>query len=200
MIVYVESNFVLELAYQQEEHESCSEVLDLASQSRITLAVPAFCMVEPLVAWNQRSARRREIVDRLSGELRELGRSKPYSELVLESSAITSRLVQSTEEEKTQLDNTIENIASIAHVIPMDFNIIDSANDYREQLSLSPQDSIVYSSVLSHLRENTEEYNCFLNRDSKDFMIQEIQEELESYSCTLIPSFINGLGFIRSKL
>ena len=88
----------------------------------------------------------------------------------------------------------------MAHVIPMDFNIIDSAEDYREQLSLSPQDSIVYSSVLSHLRENTEEYSCFLNRDSKDFMIQEIQEELESHSCTLIPSFNNGLGFILSKL
>jgi hypothetical protein len=30
MIVYVESNFILELAYLQEEHESCGHFLTIA--------------------------------------------------------------------------------------------------------------------------------------------------------------------------
>jgi hypothetical protein len=37
MNVYVESNFVLEHALEQEEYDSCSEIIQLASQGRITL-------------------------------------------------------------------------------------------------------------------------------------------------------------------
>lgn len=200
MIVYVESNFVLELAYQQEQNESCEYLLKFVSDNHIPLVIPAYCLVEPLVAWNQRSARRKEIADRLSRELRELGRSKPYSELVLESSTITSRLVQSTEEEKARLDAVIESIASVAHVIPMDFNIIDSAKDYREHLSLSPQDSVVYASVLNHLRNSSDEDKCFLNKNSKDFMIPEIQDELASHNCRIIPSFGDGLDYLKATI
>jgi hypothetical protein len=35
MIVYVESNFVLEQSLQQEECDSCAEIIDLASKGRI---------------------------------------------------------------------------------------------------------------------------------------------------------------------
>lgn len=47
MDVYVESNFVLELALLQEQHESCQELLDLAQVKQITLIVPAFSLAEP---------------------------------------------------------------------------------------------------------------------------------------------------------
>ena len=42
MIVYVESNFVLELAFLQEEYESCMELLRLAESRDIHLVLPAF--------------------------------------------------------------------------------------------------------------------------------------------------------------
>ena len=47
MIVYVESNFVLELAFLQEESEDCSEILQLAEAQRIELVFPSFCVGEP---------------------------------------------------------------------------------------------------------------------------------------------------------
>src|ERR1035438_3259623 len=50
MTVYVESNFVLEQSLQQEECDSCAEIIDLASNGRIMLAVPAFSLAEPHVA------------------------------------------------------------------------------------------------------------------------------------------------------
>jgi hypothetical protein len=37
MILYVESNFVLELAYLQEEHETCSRILGLAESAKVQL-------------------------------------------------------------------------------------------------------------------------------------------------------------------
>jgi hypothetical protein len=50
MTVYVESNFVLEQSLQQEECDSCAELIDLASKGRILLAAPAFSLAEPHAA------------------------------------------------------------------------------------------------------------------------------------------------------
>jgi len=47
MIVYVESNFVLELAFLQEEYERCLELLRLAESQDIHLVLPAVSIGEP---------------------------------------------------------------------------------------------------------------------------------------------------------
>ena len=39
MIVYVESNFVLELAFLQEEHDSCDAIIGLAETGRVELGL-----------------------------------------------------------------------------------------------------------------------------------------------------------------
>ena len=47
MRVYVESNFVLELVLEQEQHQACEEILTLAASRTIELALPAFALIEP---------------------------------------------------------------------------------------------------------------------------------------------------------
>jgi hypothetical protein len=42
MTVYVESNFVLEQALQQEQSESCDAIVNLAATGDISLVIPAF--------------------------------------------------------------------------------------------------------------------------------------------------------------
>jgi hypothetical protein len=44
MNIYVETNFVLELAFVQEQHESCEQIIGLCEAGRTTLVLPAFCM------------------------------------------------------------------------------------------------------------------------------------------------------------
>lgn len=45
MILLVETNFVLELAYGQEEHASCQALVDLAGRNdALSLALPAYCV------------------------------------------------------------------------------------------------------------------------------------------------------------
>ena len=51
MIVYLESNFVLELAFLQAEHEECSAILRLAETGEIRLVLPAFSIGEPYETW-----------------------------------------------------------------------------------------------------------------------------------------------------
>ncbi len=62
MIVYVESNFVLELAFLQEEHESCDELITLAESHSIKLVVPAFSIVEPYDVLVRRSRQRQNFI------------------------------------------------------------------------------------------------------------------------------------------
>src|SRR5437016_13163867 len=78
MAVYVESKFVLEQSLQQEQCDSCTEIIDLASNGRITLAVPAFSLAEPhMTILGKEKARSRPSND-LRTQLFELGRSKPH--------------------------------------------------------------------------------------------------------------------------
>lgn len=52
------------------------------------------------------------------------------------------------------------------------------ASKYR----LAHQDSVVYASVLRHLR-SVESPACFLNRNSKDFDDPDIEQELAAARC-----------------
>lgn len=47
MIIYVESNFILELVLAQEESTSAEQILDLAEKNLIKLVLPSFSMMEP---------------------------------------------------------------------------------------------------------------------------------------------------------
>ena len=47
MNVYVESNFILELALEQEQSSSCDAILSLGERQDIRLVLPAFSLSEP---------------------------------------------------------------------------------------------------------------------------------------------------------
>jgi len=101
MIVYVESNFVLELAFLQEESEDCSEILQLAEAQRIELVFPSFCVGEPYETLVRRSKDRDALQTRLSRELADIGRSKQYQETVEGSSEVIGLLGRSADESET---------------------------------------------------------------------------------------------------
>lgn len=200
MIVYVESNFVLELAFLQEEYESCQDVLSLAESGEVDLVIPAFSVGEPYEVLIRRANRRTELHRLLTTELRELSRSKPYSDLVREANLINTLLISSGTDEKQRLDEILRRILEVADVITIRASTMKSAIESQQSLNLSPQDSIVYASVLDHLSSADSGPKCFLNRNSRDFDNSDIQDELTRYECQLIPRSEQGLGFIKARL
>ena len=80
MNVYVESNFVLEHALEQEQCESCEELIRLASAGSIRLLVPAFSLAEPHIALARKGKARSRLIEELENCLSELGRSRPFRE------------------------------------------------------------------------------------------------------------------------
>ncbi len=78
VIVYVETNFLLELAYLQERCESCDEILAFCQSARVSLVVPAFSIAEARRAWDDRLSERNSFQKQLAMLIRELARSEPF--------------------------------------------------------------------------------------------------------------------------
>jgi len=88
----------------------------------------------------------------------------------------------------------------IAEIIPLTINILREAVTYEAPYDLTPQDALVYTSVVAHLRQNKPPVSYFLNRNSKDFDNPDIVDELDKNNCKIIPRFDHGYGFIQSRL
>ncbi len=200
MTVYVESNFVLEQSLQQEECDSCAEIVDLASNGRISLAVPAFSLAEPHVAILGKEKARSRLSNDLRHHLFELGRSKPHRAVPATFETLASVLIASAQFERDGLRDTISSLLQNAEVIPLDAPILRSASEIQVEFGMSGQDAIVLASVLSHLNLHHPLESCFLNRNSKDFDDPDILERLEARGRGFFGSFEAGRNYIVARI
>jgi len=200
VIVYTETNFLLEVAYRQEGDESCWEILDLARKDELSLVVPAFSLVEARLTWDRRSSEHNVLQNQLQPIIRQLARSEPFRTVTESSRELLTALVASGEATRRRLEETITAVSSVATVLPLDAGIAARARQEELSLSLSPSDAVIYATVISHLSDAPAEPKCFLNRDSKGFANPSVYDELTNLGCRLIVSFEKGLNFIRSQL
>ena len=108
-------------------------------------------------------------------------------------------LIQSNEEEQRRFTQYRDRLLKSAEVVPLTTNILAEAATYEEPYDLTPQDALVYTSVITHLRQYQPSTACFLNRNSKDFDNPDIVNELSKYNCRMIPRFDHGYSFINSQ-
>jgi predicted nucleic acid-binding protein len=198
--IYVETNFVLELVFQQEQHTSCEQILDLCEARKAHLIVPAYCLAEPHEKLTRQARSRRDLQGNLEAELRQLARTTSYAARINSIQDIASLLVQSNEEENQRFTHYRNRLVQIAEVISLDTGILIQSAAYENPYDLSPQDALVYTSVIVHLRQNKPSISCFLNRNSKDFDNPDIVDELGRHNCQMIPRFDNGFAFIQARL
>ncbi len=130
MNIYVETNFVLELALEQEQRGSCEQIL-----------------------------------------------------------------IDSADDEAKRFDATRSRLLKISEIIPLTAQILGEVARNQKVHDLSPQDALVYTSILQHLKQGVSAQGCFLNKD-RDFNDPDIVEELSTYNCKLLPRFDSGYQFI----
>ena len=200
MIIYVETNFLLELAYLQEECNSCTELLDLAKDDAVSLVLPAFSLAEARLTWDRRSSERNTLQNQLQPLIRQLARSEPFRTLTESSRELISALAASGEATRLRLEDAISTINSVGTVLPLTSEVASQARLDELGLALSPSDAVVYASVMSHLSIAPEGVKCFFNRDSKGFANPSIYDELAASGCKLFVSFEKGLEFVKSEL
>lgn len=206
MILYVETNFVLELAFQQESHEDCRAILDLSKESDgLELVLPAFCIGEAYERQIRRQRDREELHRRLRDELGELSRSPSYASRLRELQEVTALLAESGEEELQRLETVLDELYDAATLIALDKAVAREAHRQQSYRGLSPQDALIYTSILSHLRSTApagspvDQRSCFVTRD-RDFTDEDIGTDLEALGCKILFKFDDALGYVRSRL
>ena len=200
MNIYVETNFVLELALVQEQFESCEGILKLCEAKSVRLVVPAYSLAEPYETLARRQKQRKKMKEEFDVELGQIARSTTHQDELRGFRDLTALLINSADEAAKRLEQVRSRMITAASVIPLDASVLASAGKYQREHGFSAQDALVYSSVLSDLKRVAATQSCFLNKDSKDFDDQSIVDELRSHNCTLLPRFDSGHDFIRQTL
>lgn len=200
MNVYFETNFVLELTFQQEQGSSCEQILQLCEAGKVKLIVPAYSLAEPHEKLSRQARSRRELQQSLDAELRQLLRTAPYADRIKSIQDIASLMIQSNEEERHRFVQCRDRLLKVGEIVALDANILSEAASYETIYDLTPQDALVYASVVTHLRQDLPEQACFLNRNSKDFDSPDIIDELRQLNCRMIARFDRGYSFIQSQL
>ena len=200
MIVYLESNFVLEVAYRQEEVSACEAILGLKGQ--LDLRVPAVCICEPYFRHLGRIAETEKITQSTSTLLTQLRRSARYTDRANTVSHEFSTLVSNTNDlDKAHLDMALKQICEIANLIPLSADVLGGSQKLQAEFGLKPLDALIVASVLADLSKHQQARpKVFVSRDRKMFYDPQVRELLSNQSCKIITKFTDGEKFIRSML
>lgn len=201
MIVYAETNFLLEVAYLQERCESCNAILTLARRGSVSLVVPAFSIAEARSTWDSRLSERNVLLrDHLQPLIRQLSRSQQFSALPETSKDLLAAIVASGEEARGRLDDAITIVEQHGVIQQLTSEVLSNAAELEKRFSLSPADSVVLASVVVHLTAAPSGPKCFVSQDKKGFANPAIHDELSSYGCKVLVNFTDAVGYIESVL
>jgi len=201
MIVYVETNFVLELALGQEESESARDVLELTSNRNVELCIPAFSLVEPFWALSGQKRRRDELLNLLQREGRALGRTRAWGELAESVGRISEQIQGVDNAALMELEDAVRQLLASATVLDLNASVLDAALAINLQIDLSIPDAVVLASIGEHLRvQPSLPDSIFISKDRKDFGDPLITQWLRERGCRYIPSIQNGLRWIEARL
>jgi hypothetical protein len=201
VIVYVESNFALEIARAQEAAPAAEEILRLAGNALVSLMAPTLAVFEPFSTLTYYGVRRNQFVEDLKNNLRELGRSLPHKSLAKLLEPLGPTLVQVSRDEMERLEKTTERMLGCVGQVPMTVSTFREATQAEKQFGLSPQDAMIYASIMTDLRSRpSADEKCFISQNRKDFGDPEIVRALATLNCKYLSSFGTALDFIRSRL
>lgn len=199
-VVYVETNFLLELALLHEGHEDCRSLLRLAGEGTATeLVLPAFCVGEAFDAFERKRRERLKLADRLRDEVGQLSRSKTYAARRKDFAELTDLFRRSGDEQRRRLDRVVDEVLGVARLLPLERAITREAARYRATRDLGAQDALVYASIVADLDAAAPPESCFITLNSKDFANPDIRDtDLAGRNCTLLTDFAAGLGHARA--
>jgi hypothetical protein len=199
LIVYVETNFVLELAYLRSTSENCQGLIALAQQGKISLVVPAFALIEARLAWRRNVKRRNRLHAEVRNELGELARSRPLIDIGAQSQGFVAALIDTAEQDRGRLEAAVEILLGVAVVVPTEPAVIMQALEAERRLDLSPQDAVIFATVLNHA-DVTGGPKLFVTQNANDFRVPLIEDELASHGCKLLVTFDDAEAYVHSKI
>jgi len=201
VIVYVESNFLLELALTQEQAAAAESILALAESGALTLIFPSFALSEPFSNLTRRSNERGQAYAVMRQQIRDLARSGAHQQVAAQFLPVLGLLARVGTEQMNTLVATVDRLLGAGSPTSLDQATFRQAQLYQNAYGLSPQDAIIYAIVIADLgRQDPVEAKCFIRRDVQGFADSRIKAELRQHNCRYIGNFADGLSYIQSAL
>lgn len=190
MIVYAESNFLLEIALGRENEAGARQILDRAENGAIELAVPVFCLCEPFGTVAYRARKRAQEFRAVQRQLEDLGRGEAHRDLVNAVATPLSDVLDVEIRERTELEDVVGHLLNCANILDMSQAVFLASQGHQATHGLDASDAIVYASVLLDAStRDVEEPKVFVTRNSSDFDLEAIRAELSAAGCRLTFSF-----------
>lgn len=197
MSVIVESNFVLELVLEQEQFESCMQLLEMAESGTIQLVLPAYCIVEPYETLGRHHRDRKRVRTDLTRELEQLSRSTSSAKHARASADVLSLLMESANVETERVAEFRHRLCAATTVVPLTVEVLREAAVYQAIHDLSAQDAVVYASLVAHLESALPSDACFVSKNSSDFDDPDIRAELATLNCRYFARFDAALQYVQ---
>jgi predicted nucleic acid-binding protein len=193
--VFVESNFILEIALEQREAPACEGILRLAEASTIHLLLPAYSFVEVHETLTRRRIERGELTRRITTELNQLARSTPLSDRVTASREVLRLLTDATAYESARIDDVKRRIRRASDLLPLNAEVLAAAGPWQSTFDLSPQDAAVYASIRGRLERPPQSLSAFVSRNPRDFA--KLSSDLALLNCRYFSSFTAALAWLE---
>jgi hypothetical protein len=198
MNVYVETNFVVELALKQEQWASCQEIVGMAQAGRCQLVIPALALIESKSAILAKRKPIKPLIEELKSHLKELARGEPNKHFRESLQPLLASLTAATEQEEIGLGEVTDTVLAKATVLPLTEYTIQLGRVYVDAFKLHQYpDAMMLASVVLHAQTEGKQ-GLFLNRNHKDFDTDEIKALLAQHNCGFCRNFGDGVPLIRS--
>lgn len=192
MHVFVETNYILELAFQQEDYLACERILAGAQARRYTLHVPHYALAEVFEVLRRKRHNRAEhqtyVLQEVQQHLREADADAPNLDSLVQ---LLINLLQARTQ--AQISRVFDLVARLTEVAPgpaLTAAIVREAEVAQSRYGLEAQDALVWASVLAGLRElPPAQPKLLVTRNDSDFKKPDIIEALRSLNCHLIANF-----------
>jgi predicted nucleic acid-binding protein len=200
MIVAAETNFVLDLAFRQDEAPECERLIELAADRSIELVIPACSLFEPYETLVRRSKQRDSLLAAFKREVEELARSDFYADLPQTAEDIVKPIAGSSNVYENSLRNAIVSVLRVATIAPLSPNVMRQSFEFREAWGISSQDAIVAASVALFMRERPGGPKLFANRNLKDFLTPAVVAHFRECDCRLLSNFTSARHLTEASL
>lgn len=192
MRVYVETNFILELVFEQEQQGDCQRLLEWAEQGSVDLRAPAYSLFEAGEAVRIRVKKRQEFQRDFRDQLRQIKRQGPFAHDA-SADGVEGLLSRSTQSLERRLNDCLGRLKGAAQsLVCLEADDVTEARSLTDECKLKPPDALVLASVLGDLRR-LPSAAAFVTRDNKGFDTPSVRSRLASQQCQLFGSF-NDLG------
>ncbi len=125
MVVYIESNFILELIFDQEQCASAERVLEFVEQGGASLRLPSFALLEPFYRVTRQVTRRSDVRWSLEQERKHLHRAT--NETGRRATALVMQAIAALDEvnlaEYGRLYTMLDRIMACAQVLPITHSV-----------------------------------------------------------------------------